>query len=239
MPSTPVVVRLDIFEHGGAEFVNGRPRPGMNELFLEGREERFGDRVVETDPGAPDRWAHAICPAEDAELLRRVFAAAVGVKYHAGWRFAVRDGHTQRIDNQVGAREVAAQQVDQARVEPAGQRGALVGPGVHAPQPGGAHQPVGALVRAHHASAAQLITYSAHPHPPPVRRVDLSDPLGEGGVVQRAGGRWPLAPLVETLPRHVQHATHERDRERLLRGLLRDKREPYWFWLAKKAAAEM
>src|SRR6266498_240890 len=115
----------------------------------------------------------------------------------------------------------------------------LVGPGVHAPQPGGAHQPVGALVRAHHASAAQLITYSAHPHPPPVRRVDLSDPLGEGGVVQRAGGRWPLAPLVETLPRHVQHATHERDRERLLRGLLRDKREPYWFWLAKKAAAEM
>src|SRR6266511_4417526 len=94
----------------------------------------------------------------------------------------------------------------------------LVGPGVHAPQ---------------------LITYSAHPHPPPVRRVDLSDPLGEGGVVQRAGGRWPLAPLVETLPRHVQHATHERDRECLLRGLLRDKREPYWFWLAKKAAAEM
>jgi hypothetical protein len=52
-----------------------------------------------------------------------------------------------------------------------------------------------------------------------------------------ASRRRPVAPLVETLPRHAQHAAHENDRECLLRGLFRDELEPYWFWLAKKAAA--
>src|SRR6266540_2707944 len=110
---------------------------------------------------------------------------------------------------------------------------------MRAAQPRGAHQPMRALVRAGHAGAGQLVAHPAHPDPPPVRGVDLCDPFGEGGVVECALRGWPVTPLVETLPGHAEHAAHECDGERLLRGLLRDKREPYWFWLAKKAAAEM
>src|SRR5689334_12006434 len=136
-----------------------------------------------------------------------------------------------------GGREVSTQQVGQARVEPVSQGGSLVGPGMHATQPGGAHQPVGAFVGAGHAGAAQLVVHPTHPDPPPMRSVDLADPFGERGVIEYPLGRRPAPPLVETLPGHVQHPAHESDRECLLRGLFRDKREPYWFWLAKKAAA--
>jgi hypothetical protein len=79
------------------------------------------------------------------------------------------------------------------------------------------------------ATPAQLVADSTHPDPPPMRLVDLTDPFGEGSVVERPLGRGPLAPLVETLPRHIQHPAHESDRECLLRGLFRDKGEPYWF----------
>jgi hypothetical protein len=64
-------------------------------------------------------------------------------------------------------------------------------------------------------------------------RVDLTDTLSQRGVIKLTLRRRSLAPLVETLPRHAQHAAHESDRECLLRDLFRDKREPYWFWLAK------
>jgi hypothetical protein len=110
---------------------------------------------------------------------------------------------------------------------------------MHATQPGGAHQPVGALVGTGHAGAAQLVMDPAHPDPTPMPGVDLTDPFGESGVVECPLGWGPVPPLVEALPGHAQHPAHESDRECLLRGLFRDKREPYWFWLAKKAAAEM
>src|SRR5947199_9314502 len=108
---------------------------------------------------------------------------------------------------------------------------------MYATQPGCAHQPVGALVGAGHPGAAHLGVDSAHPDPPPMRGVDLADPFGEYGVVERPLRRGPAPPLVEALPGHTQHPAHENDRECLLRGLFRDKGEPYWFWLAKKAAA--
>ena len=78
-PST-IVIRLNVFEHGRPEFVNSRPRPGVDELFLQGREERLGDRVVVTNSGAPDRRSNPVIPAEVAELGARILRAAIGVK---------------------------------------------------------------------------------------------------------------------------------------------------------------
>ena len=101
-----------------------------------------------------------------------------------------------------GGGEVAGQQVGQARVEPVGEGGALVGPGMHAAQSGGAHQPVHALVGADHPGAAQLVVDSTHADPPTMPSMDLADPFGQRGVIQGTWRGRPVPPLVETLPRH-------------------------------------
>ena len=46
VPALAVVERLDVFEHGGLQLEARRPGAAVDELFLEGREERLGDGVV-------------------------------------------------------------------------------------------------------------------------------------------------------------------------------------------------
>ena len=46
MPALAVVERLDVLEHGGLQFEPGGPGAAVDELFLEGGEERLGDGVV-------------------------------------------------------------------------------------------------------------------------------------------------------------------------------------------------
>src|SRR5258705_887565 len=67
--------------------------------------------------------------------------------------------------------------------------------------------------------------------------MDFGDRSGQCRVVELTLRRRPVPPLVETLPRHAQHAAHERDRKSLLRSLGCEKGDAYWFWLAKEAAA--
>ena len=46
MPALAVVERLDVLEHGGLELEPVGPGAPVDELLLEGREERLGDGVV-------------------------------------------------------------------------------------------------------------------------------------------------------------------------------------------------
>jgi hypothetical protein len=69
--------------------------------------------------------------------------------------------------------------------------------------------------------------HPAYPDPTTVGRVDFLDPLGEPGVVECVLRGRPVAPLVETLRRHLEHPAHERGREYLLRAHLRDELESY------------
>lgn len=56
------------------------PGSGVDELLFVGREERFGDGVVETGGTAAHGAAHAIEGAEVGEFFGGVLAAAIGVK---------------------------------------------------------------------------------------------------------------------------------------------------------------
>ena len=73
MAASSVVERFDVFEHGGLQLVPRGPGAAVDELLLEGREERLGDGVVvgvaagadrDLDPcvvgGAPERKADVL-----------------------------------------------------------------------------------------------------------------------------------------------------------------------------------
>jgi len=47
VPALAVVERFDVLEHGGLQLEPVRPGAAVDELFLEGREERLGDGVVD------------------------------------------------------------------------------------------------------------------------------------------------------------------------------------------------
>jgi transketolase N-terminal domain/subunit len=68
------------------------------------RVERFGHRVVETDPGVPDRGDDSVRQGEVAEFVAGVLAAAVGVNDGLTLdRPAAFYGHRQRVSDQFGA----------------------------------------------------------------------------------------------------------------------------------------
>lgn len=47
VPALAVVERLDVLEHGGQQLEPGRPGAAVDQLLLEGGEERLGDGIVD------------------------------------------------------------------------------------------------------------------------------------------------------------------------------------------------
>ena len=80
MSSAAVVVSLDPEECVLPNVGEVVPRPGVDEFFLVGCEERLGDCVIEAGGAAAHRADHAIFGAEVGELLARVLTAAVAVE---------------------------------------------------------------------------------------------------------------------------------------------------------------
>src|SRR5450432_539491 len=79
-----------------------RPRPGMDQLFLVSREERFRHGIVIADPCPAEGPPDLVLLAVGGEYRGRVLAAAVGMEYHPGRRLACRDGHVEGSGDQAG-----------------------------------------------------------------------------------------------------------------------------------------
>src|SRR5450631_2057142 len=77
-----------------------RPRTGMDQLFLIRREERFGYGIIVTDPGPSQGSPDIVLRAVLIEHGRRILAAAVRMKYHAGGRLPHGNGHVESGDDQ-------------------------------------------------------------------------------------------------------------------------------------------
>jgi hypothetical protein len=76
----PVVVGFDPVECRLSQVFDARPRTGVDEFFLVGREERFRDRIIEAISGTPERAPYFIVHAIVGEFFCRVLAAAVRIK---------------------------------------------------------------------------------------------------------------------------------------------------------------
>ena len=70
MSPTAVVITLDPEECVLPDVGETVPRPGVDEFFLVGREERFGDGVIVAGGAAAHGAAHAVDGAEVGEFFR-------------------------------------------------------------------------------------------------------------------------------------------------------------------------
>src|SRR4051794_34971890 len=68
MPSKRVVIVVDPVPRSFDQIFETRPWASVDQFLLVGREEGFGDGVVETDPGPPQRAANAVALAVSVEL---------------------------------------------------------------------------------------------------------------------------------------------------------------------------
>ncbi len=103
MPSRRVVVVFDPFLGSCGQVFDVGPGAGVDEFFLVGREERFGYRIVVTNPGPSQGSANTVTLAVRVELACGVGGAPVGMKDNAGGLTATLDGHVERVGDQLGA----------------------------------------------------------------------------------------------------------------------------------------
>src|SRR3954451_3128979 len=129
MPSKRVVIVVDPVPRSFDQIFETRPWASVDQFLLVGREEGFGDGVVETDPGPPQRAANAVALAVSVELSGCVLGAAVGMEDHSNGRPTVRDRHVQRVGDQAGAHVIGDRPADnRTRVQV--DHGGQVGPAV-------------------------------------------------------------------------------------------------------------
>jgi hypothetical protein len=100
--STAVVVAFDPQECVVLDIGEVVPGLGVNELLFVGREERFGDGVVEAGCTAAHGAAHAVESAEVGEFLGGVLAAAVTVENDSRWGFSGDECGGEGLDDQTG-----------------------------------------------------------------------------------------------------------------------------------------
>ena len=107
MAAARVVPGLDPLEDGRGEFPPGGPGLPVEQLALQGPEERLHHRVVERGTDPLHRAEQARCAQPMAESLRGVLRAPVGVHHGlAGRRPAAPAGHLQGVDHQFAPEEV-------------------------------------------------------------------------------------------------------------------------------------
>jgi len=98
----PVVVAFDPEECVLLDVGEVVPGWGVDEFFLVGCEERFGDGVVETGGAATHGAAHAVDSTELSEFFGGVLATAVAVENNTGWGFAGRQCPDESFDDRAG-----------------------------------------------------------------------------------------------------------------------------------------
>ena len=102
-----VVVAFDPEECALPDLGQVVPWPGVDEFFLVGREERFGDGIVVTCRPAPHGTDHPVGGTEIGEFFAGVLAAAVAVEDDPGRRPAGSQRSGQRFDDQAGPQVVS------------------------------------------------------------------------------------------------------------------------------------
>lgn len=102
MSPSAVVVALDPQEYVVCDVGEVVPGPGVDEFFLAGREERFGDGVVETGGTAAHGAAHTVEGTEADEFFGGVLAAAVAVEDDSAWGFSGDECGGEGLDDQAG-----------------------------------------------------------------------------------------------------------------------------------------
>jgi hypothetical protein len=75
MPSDRVVVVVDPVLRLRGQVFDAGPWPGVDQLLLVGREERFGDGIVVTDAGPSQGTANAVASAVRVEFPGGVLGA--------------------------------------------------------------------------------------------------------------------------------------------------------------------
>src|SRR5215813_507439 len=74
----------------------------VEQLALERREEALAHRVIVRVPDRAHGWPHAHVAAALAEGNQCVLAAPIRMMNHV-WRSALREGHVQRLEDELGA----------------------------------------------------------------------------------------------------------------------------------------
>src|SRR4051794_24740294 len=283
MAGPAVVEALDVAEDRGPGFGLGWPGAPVDEVLLQARVEALEHGVVEAVAAASHRDVDPDAAAAAREDQRRELRAPVAVMDQADVRTTARDGHLERVDDELCAEVIGERPADDppavavhhaGQLQPAFPR-ADVGD-VRAPQPvdggwvevaldqvgrgpdarhrdgrlaapapdhprqaGPAHQPLDALAPDPDVVfEAQLGVHARRPVGLARLGVDLSDPLAQRVVADRALPWRTVRPGVKARPADLQHAAHDLDR--VLRPLRRDEPEdPHRvaLSLAKKAAA--
>ena len=102
MPPDWIIVVVDPVCRLFFQVCERRPRPGVDQLLLVRREERFGYGIIVTDTGPSEGPPDIVLGAVLVEHGGRILAAAVGMEYHTGRRPAARDGHAEGVGDQAG-----------------------------------------------------------------------------------------------------------------------------------------
>ena len=100
METLPIIADLDVPGNVLPCFLSRRVRGSIHPLDLNRRVKRFRQRIIETDPGTPDRLADPQVLEHAGELGRGVITPAVRVEYRAGREIDIPGRHLDRRSDQ-------------------------------------------------------------------------------------------------------------------------------------------